>query len=394
LLYHHRLGSKDGQYVHVRRIVDALRAQGHAVELVEPGILAREGFGGESGLVARLKRRLPKAAYEVAELGYGVLAARRLLAAARVHRPDAIYERYNLHLPAGVIAARRRGVPLLLEVNAPLAHERAAHGGLGLPGMARASEARIWRAADAVLTVTEVQAGMIAAAGVPCSRIHVTPNGVDPERFAGLPPPEAAKAVQGLAGRRVVGFTGFVREWHGLDRVVAWLAAAAPPDVALYLVGDGPARAALAAQARAGGVADRLIVTGIVPHESIPERLAAMDVALQPDVVPYASPLKLMEYMAAGRAIVAPDRPNIREVVQDGESALLVEPEAVPGAIERLLADPALRARLGEGARRTIALRDLTWAGNARRIAAVAAALAGARAQGAGSSSAVRPVSR
>lgn len=375
ILYHHRLGSKDGQYVHVEEIVTALRRLGHEVLVVGPRPTEGAGFGGEAGLVAALRRRLPPAAYELLELGYGLLAAARLLRAARGHRAEMLYERYNLHLPAGALVARALGMPFLLEVNSPLAEERAAFGGLGLPRLARRSERLVWRAADAVFLVTEVLAGMVAEAGVPRSRLHVTPNGIDPGRFSGLPPTATAKAGLGLGGRRVVGFAGFVRPWHGLERMVDWLAARAPADVVLCLVGDGPARAALEERARARGAGGRLVVTGVVAREELPRHLAAFDVALQPDVVAYASPLKLVEYMAAGLAIVAPDRPNIREVLTDGVDALLADPSAVPAAVERLLADAPLRARLGAAARATVASRRLTWEANARLIVEVAQAL-------------------
>jgi glycosyltransferase involved in cell wall biosynthesis len=372
ILYHHRLGSKDGQYVHVEEIVAALHKLGHGVAVVGPELTAETGFGGEAGLVASLKRKLPKAVYEMLELGYGVLAVGRLARAARAHRAEALYERYNLHLPAGALVARQLGLPFLLEVNSPLAEERAAFGGLGLPRLARWSEGQVWRAADAVFVVTDVLADIVAKAGVPRSRLHVTPNGIDPGRFAHLPAPTTAKHMLGLDGRRVIGFAGFVRAWHGLGRMIDWLAERAPADVVLCLVGDGPARAGLEAQARARGVGARLLVTGIVGRDEIPALLAAFDVALQPDVVAYASPLKLTEYMAAGLAIVAPDRPNIREVLTHEVEALLVDPPAVPAAVERLLADAPLRSRLGAAARAAVTRRSLTWEGNARLIAQVA----------------------
>lgn len=372
ILYHHRLGSKDGQFVHVEEIVAALRRLGHDVFVVGPELMEGTGFGQQAGLIATLKRCLPGMLYEGLELGYGALAAIRLARAARAHRADVLYERSNLYLPAGALVARHLRLPFLLEVNAPLAQERAAFGGLSLPRLALWSEHRVWRAADAVFAVTETLATIIATAGVPRARLHVTPNGVDPDRFARLPTREAAKAALGLAGKRVVGFAGFVRSWHGLDRIVDWLAERAPEDVVLCLVGDGPAREALEDQARAKGVASRLLVTGIVEREDLPTRLRAFDIALQPDVVPYASPLKLPEYMAAGLAIVAPDRPNIRELLTGGVEALLVASTEVPAAVERLLADADLRARLGAAARAAIATRALTWESNALRIVAVA----------------------
>jgi glycosyltransferase involved in cell wall biosynthesis len=328
-------------------------------------------------LVASLKRRLPRSVYECAELFYGALATIRLVQHARIFGPHVIYERYSLHLPAGGLAARLLGVPLLMEVNAPLAEERACYGGLALPGVARVSEARTWRTADAVLVVSGPLADRVTAAGVPAAKVYVVTNGVDPARFAPLRDQGAARAALGIPGRLVVGFTGFMREWHGLDRVVDWLGTGAPPWVVLCCVGDGPARAGLERRAEERGVRDRLIITGVLPREQVPQWLTAFDVAVQPDVVSYASPLKLLEYMAAGRAIVAPDRPNIRELLTDGVDALLVPPDGLATALDRVLQDNALRRRLGAQARETIARRNLTWVGNAARIVEIANGLLG-----------------
>jgi glycosyltransferase involved in cell wall biosynthesis len=370
ILYHHRLGSKDGQYVHVEELVAALRRLGHEVLVVGPAVAEAEGFGGASSTVGRLKRHVPRAAYELLELGYSVFAHRRLARAARRFAPDVLYERYNLHSFAGAWLARRLGLPFLLEVNAPLAEERHRYGGLGLPGLARRTEAGLWRRADTVVTVTHVLADMIAAAGVPRERVLVTPNGVDPARLAALPDAATAKQSLGLAGRRVVGFTGFMREWHGLDRLVDWLAAEAPTDVVLWLVGDGPARSGLEARAARLGVADRVTITGVVPRDRVLHHVRAFDVAVQPDVVAYASPLKLIEYMALGVAIVAPDAANIRELLSDDGDAVLTTPEAVPEAVGGLLQDEPRRQRLAAAAARTWQRRTLTWDANAERVVA------------------------
>ena len=377
ILYHHRLGSKDGQYVHVEEIVGSLRSLGHEVLVAGPGVLDDARFGDGSGLVASLKRRLPRSIYECAEMLHGALTTIRLVQQARIFRPHVIYERYSLHLPAGGWAARLLGLPLLLEVNAPLAEERARFSGLALPAIARASETRTWRAADAVLAVSGPLADKVTAAGVPSPKVHVVPNGVDLQRFVPAPDQASARAALGIPGSLVVGFTGFMREWHGLDRLVDWLAAGAPPWAVVCCVGDGPARAGLEQQAASLGVRDRLIITGVLPRDQMPRWVGAFDVAIQPDVVSYASPLKLLEYMAAGRAIVAPDRPNIRELLTDGVDALLVPPEELAMALDRVLQDDELRRRLGAAARATVARRNLTWTGNAARIVEIAQGLLG-----------------
>jgi len=382
ILYHHRTRSKDGQAVHIEELIHALEHRGHDIVVVGPEAHAREAFGAEAGIVATLKRRVPKALYELAELGYAAHAFRRLMAAIRTHRPDIIYERYNLFFPAGIWAARRTGLPLILEVTAPLVAERARHDGLALAGLARWSERSVWRGGDMVLPVTEVLAGELRAAGVPDSRITVIANGIDPARFTRRAGDAAAKAALGLGGRLVLGFTGFMRPWHGLERVIDVVAEAADRSLHFLVVGDGPARAELEAAASRRGVGDRVSFAGLVQREAIGDYVAAFDIALQPDVVAYASPLKLFEYMATGCAIVAPDTANIREILSDGHDALLFDsaaPGAFRAALERLCADAALRARLGAGAVRTIESRGLTWAENARRVEEIAARLVAAR---------------
>src|SRR6266481_3482917 len=140
ILYHHRIGSKDGQYVHIEELVSALRRRGHDVVIVGPPATAREDFGAEAGFVGVLKRYLPRFAYELLELTYALLDYRRLVRAIKRSRPDCLYERYNLYLPSGVWAHRRFGLPMLLEVNAPLYAERKKYHGISLDRLARWTE--------------------------------------------------------------------------------------------------------------------------------------------------------------------------------------------------------------------------------------------------------------
>lgn len=378
ILYHHRTASKDGQAVHIEEMITALREQGHEVRVVAPGGHDEPSgqMGAEVGWVAKLRAQLPKAVYELMELAYTLVAYRRLAAVAREFKPDVIYERYNLFLLAGLMLKRRTGPPLLLEVNAPLAEERGKFGGLGLPRLARWAEAKAWRGADFVLPVTEVLAGHVRAVGVPGERIVVVPNGINEAHFAAAPSQAQAKASLGWPDALVLGFTGFVRDWHGMDRVIRWMASsAAPVNARLLVVGDGPVRADLEQLAASLQLGDRVRFTGVVHRDRVPGLVAAFDVALQPAVVAYASPLKLIEYLAMGKAIVAPNQPNIAEVLDDGVNALLFEPDDSAGleqSLARLAHEPVLRERLGQGARDTIERMQLTWAGNARKAVGLA----------------------
>ncbi len=379
ILFHHRIASRDGQSVHLDELVAALRRQGHETILVGPPGLMNARFGGGSRLVARIKRLIPGALYELLELAYNIPAFLRLSAAARAHRPDIIYERYSLFLFAGAWVRRRSGLPLLLEVNAPLFEERARHDGLRLHRLGRLAQRSLWRGADRVLPVTAVLGRMIEGYGVPRDRIAVIPNGIDPDRFATVLDPAAAKARLGLPQRLVLGFTGFVRGWNAVHRLIDFAAVHRDRfDLQVLVVGDGPARASLQEHARRLGVADRLSITGVVARDDVARHVSAFDIAVIPGLTPYASPLKLFEYLQLGRAVVAPDLDAIREILTDGQDALLFDPAAEHGleaALLRLCEDAPLRARLGRAGPDTIRSRSLTWARNAERIAALGQAL-------------------
>lgn len=378
ILFHHRIASRDGQAVHIEELIAALQCQGHETILVGPPSLMQTGFGGSNPLVDRIKQSIPQALYELLEVVYNAKAFVRLRAAVRAHHPDVIYERFSLFLLAGIWVRRLYHLPMLLEVNSPLYEERAENDGLRLHRLGRWAQHLLWNRVDHVLPVTAVLARTVAEYGVAPSRITVIPNGVNPERFGIVPDTQSAKTGLGLPPRMVLGFTGFIRGWNAVHWLIDFVAThQAELDLHILVVGDGPARNFLENYAGERGVADRLTITGIVERDDVAGHIAAFDIAVVPSMTPYSSPLKLFEYLQLGRAIVAADAENIREVLTNEKDALLFDP-ATDGALEaalyRLCVDPSLRARLGEAARRTIVERSFTWSRNAERVVAIAEA--------------------
>jgi glycosyltransferase involved in cell wall biosynthesis len=147
----------------------------------------------------------------------------------------------------------------------------------------------------------------------------------------------------------------------------------APADLYLMLVGDGPHRPSLEAMAQDLGVRPRVLFTGSVPFESVPDYLAAMDIAVMPNSNWYGSPIKLFEYGAMGRAVIAPDTPPVREVMVDEEEGLIVPPgsvEALRAGLHRLAGNPTLREQLGERFRARV-LRQYTWSHAADRLLSI-----------------------
>ncbi len=241
------------------------------------------------------------------------------------------------------------------------------------------------RRVGAVIPVTaKLRDGLVALAAESEAELLrekclVAHDGVRAARFEGMPPQAEARARLGWPTEAFV--VGYVGRLHTMtmDKGVGTLieALASVGDVALALVGGPDEQAeAFREQWRALGLpAEHFLYAGHVPPDDVPDALSAFDVCAMPfpwtmHFAYYASPIKLFEYMASGRAVVSSDLPAFADVVTDGEHALLVSPgdaEALAHAILRLKADPALRSRLGEAARERV-FAHYTWAARAEAI--------------------------
>jgi glycosyltransferase involved in cell wall biosynthesis len=288
---------------------------------------------------------------------------------------DLIYERYSLWGWAGMARARASGAPGLLEVNAPLIEEQAHYRSLIDRASAERVAERVFGLASGVVAVSEEVAAYVDRYPAARGRVHVIPNGVNPDRF----PPDVAPACPARLGTFTVGFVGSLKPWHGLSILVEAFARLhrRDPNVRLLIVGEGPMRAKLEVDLAERGMAEAAQLTGAVTPDAVPGMLASMDVVVAPYPVLehfYFSPLKVYEYMAAGRPCVASRIGQIEAIIEDGRNGLLCPPgdaAALGEALERLLRDPALRSRLGEAARDTVQ-RHHTWDAAVARILALA----------------------
>src|SRR5262249_44816342 len=153
------------------------------------------------------------------------------------------YERYMLFNMAGLTAARRAGIPMILEVNAPLAYERSAYETLSLRRLARRCERHVCSNADVVVVVSTPLKGHLVREGGPAERIVVLPNGADSEVFR--PDAEVRTALRAQLDigpdEVVVGFSGILRPWHGVDVLIEAVARLRErARVKVLIVGDGP----------------------------------------------------------------------------------------------------------------------------------------------------------
>jgi glycosyltransferase involved in cell wall biosynthesis len=276
---------------------------------------------------------------------------------------DAVYERYSLWGFAGMEYAQRLNIPGVLEVNAPLIEEQQSHRALYRVDEAEQIADRAFSAASAIVAVSEGVARYLRGRGVPKEKIHVIPNGVDAERFY---PGER----HGKDSVFTVGFVGTLKPWHGMQQLLeAFLVLRRMfPDTRLLIVGDGPERVNLERQLSCYGedaVAAVQWTGPVAPHE-VADWIAEMDVAVAPyphSEEFYFSPLKVFEYMAAGKPVIASAIGQIVHVIDHGRNGLLVEPGSVVAlvaALQCLRENPVAAAQLGHAARQTI-LQSHTW---------------------------------
>ena len=319
----------------------------------------------------------------------------RLAEVAEIERPDIIHAHSpSLNGLAALSVARQRGLPLAYEVRA-FWEDAAVDQGTARQGDLRyrataASETYVLRRADAVFTICDGLRREMLGRGIAADRLTVIPNAVEVDAYRFAPPPDDALAASlGLQGRFVLGFIGSFYAYEGLDLLLQAFTriAAAVPQASLLLVGGGIEDAALREQARQLGIADRVVFTGRVPHDTVDRYYSLLDLALFPRhsmrLTETVTPLKPLEAMAMGTVCVASDVGGHRELIADDETGFLFragDAQALADTVTRLAADPSALARVRSAGRRFVE-QQRSWAASVARYAPVYERLLASRAR-------------
>jgi glycosyltransferase involved in cell wall biosynthesis len=376
ILYHHRTRGRHVEGVHIRGIVHALRDLGHEVSVMsfpgaDPEREQPEAAGGERGRLAGFVTKLPGVVFEVFELLYNIVTLIRMTRAWRTHPPKLIYERYSLFLFATVWLARRRGIPLVLEINDSALVDRVRP--LTMKALARRIEGWCLRHATGLVFISTYFRDQAIAANGDIAPSVISPNAVDLARFDPARfDHETLRRERGLSGRTVCGHIGAFAHWHGVDAFVEAIANRLHdvPELALVFVGDGKTLPAVRALVAERGLSDRVLLPGRVPHEDVASWIACMDYAVLPNSNHYGSPMKLFEFMGMGVPMVAPDYAPVAEVIADGRTGWLFPHGDAAACVERVLELARLtdeRRRVGHAARDYIA-SERQWRNNAEQL--------------------------
>ena len=391
------LAAEVGQMMLIRQTIYGLEQRGHTVDLLN--LQGRDVIAYPNLADLGQQRRVDlgwsgKRPYQLIEGGlrriHGMLKlpylagfdSRRFYEACLRALPNyqICHEYAGLLSVGAAYASRKTNTPFVLTVDADLLLEADVMGS-PITGLRR--KAAQWAAsksyelADQIVTVSDpTKENLVENWGVSAEKVKVIPNGVNVAHFQQPVDTKQVRAELGLGKKPVIMFVGGFQRWHGLDKLLEALALVSKilPDVRLLLVGDGPARPFVEENIHRLNLEKQVTITGFLPHARIPQLLAIADVV----TVPYPqlpqemwfSPLKLYEYMAAGKAIVASSAGQINNVIRHDENGLLVTPGDVADLAQaclHLLQNEADRRRLGTNAQRE-AETEHAWARQIERL--------------------------
>ncbi|NOZ56049.1 MAG: glycosyltransferase family 4 protein [Calditrichaeota bacterium] len=366
-------GASLGSTIKPLELFRALEKRGHRVEIrwMKPQPQGNGSVGtAEQGLKARLKPYLSRYVHDPKLFAENAFYFPRELRAIREVQPDVVVARLDLYLASALAAARLSGLPFVLEADCPslLEAELFQPQYFRIRPLARWLEGLNFHRADAIVTVSRTLKQYILSYGVDPQKVTVVSNGADPAKFSNVGP-SGTRARLGWEDKVTVGFVGSFNVWHGLDHLTSLVqrVVAREPRARFLLVGGGGIpREEFEHHLKRNDLAEFIHLVGVVPFEEVPSYVTEMDIVIAPYPklpVFYFSPVKIFEYMAAGKAIVTTRIGQIAEYLEDGVDAVLCEPddlEAMTEAVARLASDDRLRRQLGEAARDKL-LRQHTW---------------------------------
>lgn len=288
-------------------------------------------------------------------------------------RVDWAYERHYAFGSLG-LAFKRRGVPWILEANESFFYEiEASTANVVLSGLVRRLEIRAYKSCDVLICVSETLKNIVVReAGVPSEKVVVVPNAVDPTVFD----PEAHEPKRFFEDF-TIGYVGELYPHKGLEPLIEALSElrAEGLKMSLVVLGDGRMREAWEKLARASGISEHVAFVGRVRWEEVSKFIAGLDLGYCGQVrtkarETYDSPLKLYEYMAMAKPVVASDLEDASRVVWEGETGFLFragDKADLKRALRRAYEARLKLSWMGDKAREQI-VSEHNWTGRVRDI--------------------------
>ena len=383
ILYHFRVRGVGAERVHIAGISYAFKSLGHPVTFISPSSVdptsekvdAANSDGrkpGFSRLLHLLADNMPQFVFELMEILYNGFGFIRLFRASMKQKPDIIYERHAFYNISGALIASMLKIPLVIEVNELAGYERVRKQ--SFPLLAKVIESFVFNRATIVTSVSEFLTSRVKKAVTENVKLMTIPNGIDLE-WSEIPKASVVKNLRrrlGICDQKVLCFVGGLVPWHNFELMLESVRRLenAIGKLRLIIVGDGPLREKLMTLSKRLLSEQNITFTGNVSHNSVREYIAASDIAIIPETNSYRSPIKMFEYMAMAKPVVAPRRPPIQSVIAEGVDGILFNPGEVNSLYEALFLlanDEQLSLRIGKMARKKV-LDHYLWSHHAKKI--------------------------
>ncbi len=370
-----------GSTIKAIELMSALENQGHEVKSF--WLNARSAGGDESSFSVRgsLKKRFDKYLHEPNQILRNIKYISEEIQILRKEKPDLIISRLDVYLLSTLVLSKLKRIPWLLEADAPAVYEsrKFLTHYAKLPYLDALIEKLNVRMADRIIVVSKEAKDYFLKYRLSEGKIHVVPNAVDVTKFHPGKESSLVTMKHQLQNKVVIGFVGSMHYWHGVSNLLKVLDAILSVDekVVFMILGQGGAKEAefkeFVAKKR---YQDRVILPGFVPHEEVPRYIAAMDIVLAPypklDFF-YYSPMKIYEYLACGKAVVASKIGQIQELITDNYNGMLCEPgdiDQIIGKTQELVEDENLRNSIGKQAWESVSVHH-TWVQRAEKISEI-----------------------
>ncbi|MBM3744440.1 MAG: glycosyltransferase family 4 protein [Acidobacteria bacterium] len=373
---------RGGDAVQWLALAEGFRREGHTVTIAGASTVRPYSTGTTAARLRGFARSLPWWARDAVEFALSAVTIWRVWRAARRHGADLIVHRATTYDVTGVALARLLRVPLVVHLDAHVPVERRYRSESYWRWLHERMMTLLGRHAALVVTPSRPVRHYCREIGIPPGKLLVQRNGIFARHVRlGL---EATRTSPPFARRPVcvLGFVGSLSDWHRvdllLDALARLVATSGKTSYRLMIVGTGREEARLRGQTERLGIAHLVEWRGPLAHERAVMAMAEFDIAILPSTLATGAPMKLSEYAAMGRPIVAPALPNIRDLLAPETEAVLVEPgsaDALAEAIAALAADPERSRQIGRAAQARV--MGCTWEATARLMARAASAKVG-----------------
>lgn len=378
VLYLSWFNSGEGSQVHAKEFMNAMNSIGNNVIPVELSLKTKKQLENLK-IQTNMPTRKGKLEFlkELKTFLLNGLRIIRLYKLYRKHKPDAIINRYLIYDFSAIVVGKLLNIPVMYEVNASAVYEREIENRYYIKPLAKYVEKLIFNKSNVVTVVSNELKNFFEENGYNVSNTIVIPNGVNIKEYQENV--EISSKFQELAlqwkDKEILGFLGSLKSWHGVHRVIDILPSLlkSNPNIRLLIVGDGNTRDDIEKRISEKNLKDHVFISGFIPHDQVPGALSLFKVALAPynNISNfYFSPLKIFEYMAAGKAVVAPGLGQINELVQPGYTGILLQENTdicLEKAILEIIEDPEQLKQMSLNAKDYIS-RNYTWERNAEKI--------------------------